>query len=263
MAGILEISTCVGCYLNCSYCPQKLHVQRYYEIADYNPNKMTPSLFKKCLETVPKDVEIMFAGMAEPFLNPWAADMVLHAHEKGHAVSIYTTTVGLAPERVDRLRKIPFKSFCIHLPDAEGQMKLKPNEPYLAGLRACVDCIANRHYTCVGTVPEAVRAVIGDQLVNDDTKGLISRAGNLPHLAIPRKTGRLKALPCLRHSVLLPNGDCALCCCDYSLKSIIGNLEKTPYPQLFEGAEFKRVLRGLDDEQEDIICRNCEIAECA
>ncbi len=139
-------------------------------------------------------------------------------------------------------------------------MHLKIDDQYLEVLRAVVDLSPS--YMIVGTMPKEVQEIVG-QPVADFSHGLYSRAGNLKDRAIPRKTGRLKELPCMYHGVLLPNGDVALCCQDYSIKSVLGNLTRQSYESLYTGAEFKRILRGLSDENEDIICRNCEVAEQA
>ncbi len=256
---ILEISTVVGCSIACAYCPQKTHVTNY--AARSSEFRMSLDTFKKCLSTIPSDVEIQFAGMAEPWLNPECTDMVLHALVKSHSVGIYTTCVGMTMWTVARLKYYPLRIFCIHLPDDAGQMKLKIDQNYLDVVKACIKNIPTCSLMCVGTVHPHVRAIL-DKDVTNWTSGLISRAGNLPVIKDIYKSGPLKQLPCMEHNVLLPNGDVVLCCCDYSQKHIIGNLTRQSYEELFSGTEFQRIIKGLKDESEAIICRKCEIAEC-
>lgn len=62
----LEISTVVGCKMNCDYCPQKVHVKTYTDKT--RETVMSLDNFKTILSTVPKECEIIFAGMAEPWL---------------------------------------------------------------------------------------------------------------------------------------------------------------------------------------------------
>ncbi len=256
MHPIIEVSTVVGCFLNCRYCPQTIHVKNYAEQGgDF---KMSLENFRRCIDKLPPSVEIQFAGMAEPWLNPACTDMILHAHDRGHTVAVFTTAVGITPEDVSRLKHIPFHHFCIHLPDDSGQMKLKVDEKYLAGLIACLD-IKGHTLMCVGKVHPNVRAAIGRD-VADGTPALISRAGNLKEM--PRKTGELKRLPCMDHNVLLPNGNVVLCCMDFGSKHVIGNLLEQSYDSVFTGPQFTTILRGLEDESVDILCRTCEIAEC-
>ncbi len=64
------------------------------------------------------------------------------------------------------------------------------------------------------------------------------------------------------HGVLLPNGDVALCCMDYSLAHVLGNLRDMPHRELYKGDAFQKILLALKDESMALICRKCEIAEC-
>src|SRR5574343_287653 len=81
-----------------SLCPQRPHIASYARRVDYRAAKFSLSLadFKRCLMTVPTEVEIVFAGMAEPWLNQDTTEMVLHAAHLGHTVAVYTTTVGMS-----------------------------------------------------------------------------------------------------------------------------------------------------------------------
>lgn len=73
MTANMEISTTVGCKMNCGYCPQKLHVKKYTEKS--RDTVMSDRTFLTCLSKIPKTTEIIFAGMAEPWLNPIATNM--------------------------------------------------------------------------------------------------------------------------------------------------------------------------------------------
>lgn len=264
---VFSLKTGTGNYIsqglvssNCSYCPQKIHVEKYAERIDSSSQfAMRYDDFVTCIGKIPKNVEIQFAGMAEPFLNHHCADMILAAHGHGHNVSVFTTLAGAGWDDIESIQCVPFRVFCVHLPDKEKQMTLKIDDEYLATLRYCVEHIPNTTFMIVGTVPDEIRKIVGD--VTDFSHGLYSRAGNLKDRAIPRKTGKLKHLPCMHHSVLLPNGDVVLCCQDYGQKHILGSLLNDPYDQLFSGKEFARILNGLEDESIDILCRHCEVAE--
>ncbi len=257
---ILEISTTVGCRMACrNYCPQKTHVHEYAKVS--NDKVMSFETFEMCLATVPQHVSVCFAGMAEPWLNPRCTEMVLHAYDRGHSISVFTTGYGLRPTDIDRIAHISFRHFCVHLPDANGDMNLKPTEEYLNTLRACRQ-IPNMTQMVIGPLHPAVEAVTGP--VADGSASLISRASNLPDRAVPRKSGKLRCSACgpkVDHNVLLPNGDVVLCCMTYDLKHVLGNLVMYTYDDLFRSDEYLRIMRGLDgDESIDIACRNCEIS---
>jgi len=59
----------------------------------------------------------------------------------------------------------------------------------------------------------------------------------------------------------LPNGDVVLCCMDWNLKHILGNLLKTNYRSLFKSKEFKNILKELKENSSNILCRTCEWAK--
>jgi len=259
---ILEVSTVVGCRMACKCCPQAIHVRRYAETGGLT--KMTLETFKQVLGTVPANVRISFAGMAEPWLNAHATAMVEHALNAGHEVSIYTTLSGMTLDDVRAPSRRKFVEFVVHLPDDVGIMKLNVNDAYLEVLHE-VRRVIPHHYSVIGPLHRALVPIVGK--VNDDSSGIFSRAGNLTDRAIPRKTGPLACSACgpkIDHNILLPNGDVTLCCQDYSLKHILGNLLKQSWDSLFEGEAYQRVMRGLDgDESIDIACRHCELAVSA
>ncbi len=222
---------------------------------------MSLETFQRCLSNVPAHVQIMFAGMAEPWLNPHATDMLLLCRQFGHKISVYSTLVGMTVADVERLEPVVMEHLCIHLPDADGVMKHKLTDQWFETL-AAVSARLKHHFVVFGRLHPRVQEIVGP--VRDDSPGLLSRAGNLPSRMIPFKTGALTCTACgpkIDHNVLLPNGDVTLCCMTYSLQHVLGNLTTQTWDSLFESEEYKRVMRGLDgDETVDIACRRCEMA---
>lgn len=221
---------------------------------------MSFETFVRCLNTVPDEVDICFAGMVEPFVAPRASEMIRAAHAY-HTVSVYTTCFGMSLEDVERINDVPFKHFTIHLPDAHGVMKLKVTHEYLEVLTEAIK-IPNRNYTVIGKLHPDVEKITGP--VHDASKSLISRAGNIKDFFVQKLTGKLHCSmtpgPRINHNVLLPNGDVLLCCMDYGHKHVIGNLLENTYDELFESDQYKEVMLGLSDDNADILCRTCEIA---
>ncbi len=260
MNGNIEISTVVGCKMMCSYCPQSIHVNSY--AAKSKEFVMSLDSFKEYISSIPESVSIVFAGMAEPFLNPEAVEMVKHAHQKGHVISVYTTGVGLKSHDVLELKKLSFNHFCLHLPDEEGMMNLNITDQYIETVKDLMPI--QKNIMCIGTLHPRLRAALGIN-VTGSTKGLYSRGGNLKDLMIPRKGGKLHCSACsekLNHNILMPNGDVLLCCMDYNQDHVIGNLNEIDYIDLFESKEYQRVQQGLSgDETIDILCRKCEISK--
>lgn len=252
----LEISTVIGCRMGCDYCPQKIHVKNYKD----EIRRMTLDDFKTMISTVPKDVEIVFAGMAEPWLNPDCTAMVIHAFSRGHKIGVYTTGVGMTVGEAIMIRDLPFLHFTLHLPDNAGRMTMKITDEWKQVVGRLLT-IRGVQKMVIGRLHPEAEAITGH--VPDGSPGLFSRAGNLRHLAIPRRAGTLHCSACgpkIDHNILLPNGDVLLCCMDYAQDHIIGNLFAMNYADIFQSDEYKRVMAGLEDESMDILCRKCEVS---
>lgn len=218
--------------------------------------------FKTIISTVPKEVEIVFAGMAEPFLNPECAMMIDYTHEEGYKIGVYSTTVGMSIEDLLWIHDIPFNYFTLHLPDAHGRMRLKVDDKYLKILEKVINTL-DCQMMVIGELHPKVKEITGE--VADHSHGLLSRAGNIKTLAINPKKGVLQCSACgpkIDHNVVLPSGEVLLCCMMYDNSHIIGNLLDQPYESLFESDEYKRVMAGLaGDESIDIKCRVCELSQ--
>ena len=120
----MEITTNIGCKINCAYCPQDMLVRAYRNIGDV-PRVMTLDIFKMILSKIPTSVCIDFSGFSEPWLNHECTEMVLYTNKVGYEVAVFTTAVGMNILDVEKIKSIPFKRFCLHLPDVEGYSKIK------------------------------------------------------------------------------------------------------------------------------------------
>ena len=226
---------------------------------------MTFDTFKTGLDKIPLNVQIHFSGMAEPWLNPECTKMLLYTHQQGYEISVYTTTVGIHTSDVKEIESIPFRHFNVHLADKEGYSKIEINDNYLETIDAIVNSkIQNREYMTMGKLHPRVQQLIKKRIPR--TK-MLSRAGNLNLNAYPPIPPRLKGpIRCrsagnlFNHNVLLPNGDVLICCMDYRMQHILGNLISSNYTSISKGKEFIKLQKGLDDDSIEILCRYCENA---
>jgi hypothetical protein len=259
-----EITTKIGCRNACVYCPQDKLINAY-RIRN-GDLLMSLETFKVCIDKIPLNVEIEFSGMAEPWLNPDCTKMVLYAHQKGYRISVYTTLVGMTLKDVDLLKGVPFSRFWLHLPSIGGEEQIKADDNYFLVLKRVYDFLQPRkneidvsyHYRGEEPHPR-LKEILGEDLKR---KKLSTRASNVrvKGVDVPsRKKGIISCKRNLRHNVLFPNGDVALCCMDYGLQHIIGNLLKSDYASLFKSDEFLKVQNGLRDESLDILCRYCDM----
>jgi len=246
----------------CSYCPQK-KILASYKSKEYI---MSFNTFKKCINKVPNKIKIVFAGMAEPFLNKDCMKMIIYAHKQGFPIEIFTTGVGMTVKDVKELEKIPVKYFDFHLPDDSGSTQIKVDSALLKAIKAISESkIKNIHYQVFGKLHPEVKKVLNFD-VEDLSRLLQNRAGNIEE-GFGFKTKRIKGkIICLSaekrfdNSVLLPNGDVFLCCMDYGLEHRLGNLLESSYESLFQTDYFKKLQKALDDDSKDLLCRYCSYA---
>ena len=302
MKYILEVTTKIGCSNVCEYCPQtkliknytsNLHnavmkkhfndendikaiesllLHKYLEKDKNRTTMMSLDTFKKCLSSIPPQVDIHFTGYAEAFENPQCIDMMEHAIDKGHRVLCNTTLVGLTPEIIKRLEKIQnFKDFSVHLPSATyyeniGRTSKKQKsetgkditDDYLHILDCMIDAkFSKKFHTHSGegySLHPEIEEYAGDRIrrIGYKNRGLNSRAGNLGKLT-GEKLWENNWCERIIQNVLLPDGTVQICCQDYGLEEPLGNLMIMDYPDIFETNNFKnRIMNGKTD-----ICNRC------
>lgn len=264
----LEITTNIakkGCVVDCVYCPQRILEKSYVDEKRF----LTLDDFKRALESVPTEIRITFAGFTEPWLNKYATDMALYAHRRGHPVSAFTTAVGMKPDDVYRLTEIPFAGqpngdFCLHLPDQQRLAKHPINDNYIQVIKAFHEQQHNITNFTTMCMSDQVHEAVAEWFPHAHVPEFYNRAGNLlgeamlkPELdevkhivrSAPEKNHDTTC-GCpeeLYHNVMLPNGDVSLCCMDYSIENILGNLFTQRYNDIMPA------MKTCFD-----ICRKCE-----
>jgi sulfatase maturation enzyme AslB (radical SAM superfamily) len=234
---MMEITTGAGCKVDCKFCPQKTFLKAYKS----NKRKLSFDDFVIALDKLPNNMIIIFSGFAEPFLNNECAKMILYASEKGHPVSVFTTGTGMSVEDVDAIKSIQFSAFphggfVLHLADNEGYANINVDDTYLHLLNTIKEAnIHNILFRTMGSLHTAIKNIFPQELVQTQTMN--SRAGYLTNEGITVEYGTCShsgQVICgrdeyLYNNVMLPNGDVTLCCQDFGMKHILGNLFDEPY----------------------------------
>jgi len=269
---VMELTTMIGCPLMCTFCPQESLRTEYGNDTKY----MQPMDLLTALSKLPKNTRIDFSGMSEPWANPECTTMLEMVLYMGFKVAIYTTLYGMTePERVKKvLESHPDKVevVMLHLPDANKNMKgWKMTDEWMKAF----EVITTLNLPCqLGAMTMDGSGLVAFELQNNvgrlpGWKGH-TRADSLPVEQIgaqdisitPRNDFPLtcKSTPFYDRNVLLPNGDVVLCCMDYNLKHIIGNLLKQSYEDIFEGEPLKEIIRINEQPEFDkcSICKSCE-----
>jgi hypothetical protein len=269
---VMELTTMIGCPLMCTFCPQENLRDSYGDSEKY----MQPRDLVTVLSKLPKDTRIDFSGMSEPWANPHCTEMLETVLFMGFNIAIYSTLYGMTdPERVCKvLEDHPNQVdvIMLHLPDANGNMKGWKNSEEWQHAAAVmshtnVPCgVGAMTMDSSGLVHPELQSMIGrlpgwkghtraDSL---DTEQVAGQAISIT----PMNTFSLtcRSTPFYDRNVLLPNGDVVLCCMDYNLKHIIGNLLTQTYEEIFKG---KPLLDLIEINEEPnfskcSICKSCE-----
>lgn len=248
---ILEITAKIGCSVHCRYCPQDLLYQRYF--ADRNRiSKMSLEDYKQYIDKTPTNTIVAFAGFVEPFLHEAASEMMLYANSTGRDVSLYTTLVGMTKDDFYKIKDIPFYEVVLHLPDQNGYANIPVTEEYLELLDLMVEAKKPNgdsfilYANCQGEPDKAVMSRIeGKVRVISD---LVDRAGNLQDDGLRSQSKIKDSIICdrskdLNHNILLPDGTVVLCCMDFGLEHILGNLKSESYDEIQQGKERHKVIK--------------------
>lgn len=247
----LEFTTSIppkGCVIDCAFCPQKTLLNVY------NADKtMTFENFKHVVDKLPKEIRITFSGFTEPWLNKRCTDMLLYAYEQGHPVSAFTTGVGMTLQDVERLKDVKFTTgpnggFCLHLPDQERIAKHPITPRYLEVIKRFKELeseIQGFYVMCMGEVHDDIKPywpeasipefwsragnLLGEAIIKPELQKYQDRFKHMDHGDVPRTCGCVEDL---YHNVVLPNGDVSLCCMDYGLEQIIGNIYTQEYEDI-------------------------------
>lgn len=267
----LDITTKIGCNVNCKYCPQDVLLKAYLKNNKARERYLTVDTFKKCIEHMPENANYQFGGMAEAFLNPSCLELIRIVCERKHRVDLYTTLVGMTEDMLYEVMDLPIDYVTLHVADIKGYAKIPTTDEYYRLLEIAVNANkknGNRFIDMCNSQAEpdpCVRDICEGKYIITST--LLDRAGNLQGDGLVSKcirTGKISCGICgraLNKNELLPDGTLLLCCMDYGMKHVLGNLKEQSYSEIMNGAEIKKVKEGMEfNFEQDILCRSCSSA---
>ncbi len=266
----IEITTKIGCSVNCRYCPQERLVKRYFENDKKRKSMLSLEDYKTCLEHLPEDTVITFSGFCEPFLNPACANMIVATAEHGNRISLHTTFVGATMRDFDLIKDVPFEYVGIHLPDQDNYAQIPITAEYKEVLDHVLDAKKKDgtpwelNSNCQSSPAEEIIELINHRMHYTKIH-LLDRAGNLEDNDIREDISVKGALYCpkspdYRRNILLPDGSLVLCCMDFGLEHRIGNLIEQSYEEIRNSAVLADIQNKARTEDGDIICRRCSLA---
>ena len=262
----LEITAQIGCKIQCKYCPQELFYSSYFKESKQRQWRMSYEEYKLCVEHMPSNTIICFAGFVEPFFHPQGVEMIQYAYKMGHPVELFTTFMGLTKEQFDIIKHIPFHQVVLHTPDKLNYANIQIDETYRKILDEVLDMTKEDGTSfidsanCQSEPSEEFLKLAKNRIVVEST--LVDRAGNLEDDALKKSEFKKGKIICnrtkdLNHWVLLPDGTVVLCCMDFGLKHPLGNLLTDNYDDIIAKKEYQSIISAMSDEKVDIICRKC------
>lgn len=266
---VLQITTQIGCAINCRYCPQDTFIHQYKQ-RENNKLRMSFDDFRVYIDKTEPSVILEFAGFSEPFFNDDCIKMLKHAHLRGHQIELFTTLQGLTEEGFDEIKDIPFREVVLHLPDEDENSHIPLTPEYISLLKKVINTQQHNGKpfvdwgSCHGKVSKNIENFVSGKL--RILTQLHDRAGNVSDAHVEITQYKRGAIVCsgaylLNHSVLLPNGDVLLCDSDWGMRHVIGNLNNNMYRDILEGKEISRIREAMKMDDSDIICRKCCYAE--
>ena len=269
---IIEVTPKVGCSVNCRFCPQKLLLSRYYKDNSNRKSEMSFDDFKIFLEKISANTILDWSGFVEPFLNPASIDMMEYADSKGFEQTLFTTLQGLDYESFERVLRIPFDEVILHTADSFGYANIPVTEQYLSMIK---DIIAAKKADGSPFLTGANCQFEPSEKVTAITAGKVKiycemsdRAGNLDNedkrLVSKHSSGKIRCSRSrrLNHNVLLPDGSLVLCCNDFGMDYVLGNLNKDTYEDIQNSDIMKKIISEMNsDLDRSVICRNCMFAK--
>ncbi len=262
----VEITTKIGCSINCRYCPQSLLLDAYFKGDRKRVQMMSLEVFSRCLERLPTNCVVKFCGFVEPLLNPDCIEMIELACRSGRSVDLYTTLVGATDVVVDQICAIPFRRVGLHVADRYGYANIPVSEQYYNNIDKLVNCRKQDGTPLIDICnsqaepdPKIIEICSGKY---DILTVLHNRAGNLADSELLTKEYPTETILCtttseLQGSVLLPDGTLVLCCMDFGMKHVLGNLLEKSYDEIISGSEMSKVKQGMEIGGSDILCRKC------
>lgn len=191
--------------------------------------------------------------MCEPFVNKQCTNMILYAYEKGFPLALYSTLQGATMEDFWRLKDVKYEVVTIHIPDKDGRSHFMINDEYLEVLSNW----ETDNYSCHGEIDDRVKPYLKDRTL---ITFMHDRAGNVEtrdHLNIPLD----KEISCITsglsmdHNVLLPDGTVLMCCMDYGMTGVFGNLLHQSYADVINSPRANEMRATL--QRGESICRHC------
>ena len=262
---VIEFTIQTGCPVMCDFCPQDLFIKRYG-----HHEKFTIDNFKLALLNLQNSTikTIQFSGFSEPLYHKNISDFIRLSIDSGFEVEIHTTLKGFNSEQIEKVKNLPIKWYISVQPINMHNRKGLRDEEAWNNIKSFLGIEFNNKaiFRCVNlNLSKEQKIKLNKKVKKMGIKNIIypnfeTRAGNITRNSI-NKFG--KKLLCKNNMtpVILPNGDIALCCMDFGLNHIIGNIFNDSFKNILLSDSLQKILKVMcRKEKGEILCHHCEFS---
>jgi len=256
----LEVTLTAGCPMMCSYCPQDNYIKGYKSINQTSKKLMSLEDYKIILNNVDYRVkQIHFTGFTESLAHPQWDSFIEHTRAKNYKAVVNTTLYNATFEKIDRLIDLDIM-VRIHLTDSNINVSKDMIAYFISKYKRKADF---KYFTEKGQSLLPEETDIKRKHARARGRRPQSRGGNLKHIPskIIKGPVRCRRNSFYRGNVVIPNGDVAVCCSDFSLKYILGNLLNQKLIDIHKSEPIKNFFNKMKSGDEKFICNNCVFAE--
>ena len=243
----LEITVSPACPKLSDYCPQTDYISNYKKKFSNEDKVLSLDTIKQISKNVPNSTTIKWTGSTEPMDCKEFDLSVQFLFENGYKQQISTTLLGRENSQKYYLENLEkFTQHTLHLPDNKKLMKGKFDEEYRIFVEnVMINLISKNIDFNIFLIGENFHPIIENTINNFvDKFDLIDKVIKAKYLntrassinpskfglkqtikKTSNKDGYFCSYQRLNQGVLLPNGKVSICCQDYGLEKIIGDLK--------------------------------------
>ena len=230
----VEVTAVVGCGNGCVYCPQDKLSAAYGRGGSRALGAETFGLLLDHLD--PATATIHFSGFSEIFLHPQGHEFIAQAYERTFDVMLCTTLVGLTADKISYLVDRAVRFEWVRLHEFDSPTFDRTSFERLGNLLRGAGLTANFSSARV--------------------RRPVSRGGSMWDSGFHAGPVVCDRVEC---NVVLPDGRVCLCCCDWGLRHVIGNLSTQDYDGV-EMVEARRLVReAAATPGASVVCKTCEV----
>ncbi len=261
----VEFTLQTGCPVMCDFCPQELFMKRYGSIEKFTIDNFKLALFNLKNSTVKT---IQFSGFSEPLYHKNISDFVKLSIDSGFEVEIFTTLKGFNLEQIKKVKDLPIRWYISIQPLGMRNRKGLKDEEAWNNIKSFLELNLNSQpiFRCVNiNLSKGQKTQLNKKGKETGIKNIIfpnfeTRAGNIIQNRINMSGKKILCKNDIT-PIILPNGNVALCCMDFGLRNIIGNIFQESFKNILYSDRLQKIIAIMDlKEKGSILCHTCESA---